>query len=203
MKLLSILICTLESRKKTFDLLMGNLNAQLKKKDFYEKVEVLFDKALEITIGEKRNNLLDKSSGKFIVFIDDDDDVMDYYIEQIVQTIEEHPLIDCIGINGIITFAGANERKWYISKDYGRWYESANEYFRTPNHISPIKREIAMLVKFPLLNNSEDFIYSMGVLPYLKHEIKITHPMYHYKFSTPIPPSVTDSDGSPYRKPFR
>ena len=203
MKLLSILICTLESRKKTFDFLMGNLNAQLKRGDFSEKVEVLFDKNPDITIGEKRNNLLDKSSGKFIVFIDDDDEVMDYYVEQILQTIEEHPLIDCIGINGIITFAGANERKWYISKDYGTWYEKANEYFRTPNHISPVKRDIALQVKFPSINQSEDFTYSMGVLPYLKYEVKIAHPLYHYKFSTPMPPPIYESDGSPYRKPFR
>jgi len=203
MKLLSILICTLESRKKTFDFLMANLNAQLKRGEFSEKVEVLFDKTEAITIGEKRNNLLEKSIGNFIVFIDDDDDVMDYYIEQIVQTIEKHPLIDCIGINGIITFSGANERKWYISKDYGRWYESAHEYYRTPNHISPIKRDIAMLVKFPLLNNSEDFTYSMGVLPHLKYEVKILPPLYHYKFSTPLPLPITESDGSPYRKPFR
>jgi hypothetical protein len=110
---------------------------------------------------------------------------------------------ELILVNGIITFAGANERKWFISKDYGRWYESANEYFRTPNHISPVKRDIAIQVKFPSINQSEDFSYSMDILPYLKYEVKIIPPMYHYKFGTVMPPPIYESDGSPYRKPFR
>jgi glycosyltransferase involved in cell wall biosynthesis len=82
------------------------------------------------SIGDKRNDLLELSEGKFIVFIDDDDEVDTEYISLIINTIKSNEDIDCIGMKGIITFDGANERKWIISKQYGSWFERDNVYYR-------------------------------------------------------------------------
>ena len=148
------------------------------------QVEIINDCSMNCTTGEKRNRLLEKAKGDFIVFIDDDDEVSDDYVESIIQAIDSNPHIDCIGMKGKITFDGANEKKWIISTSCGSWYEKDNMYFRTPNHISPVRREIALKVKFPKIMIGEDYEYSMGILPYLKREVFIDKELYHYKYVT-------------------
>ena len=87
-------------------------------------------------------------------------------------------------MKGKITFDGANEKKWIISTSCGSWYEKDNMYFRTPNHISPVRRDIALKVKFPKIMIGEDYEYSMGILPHLKREFLIDKELYHYKYVT-------------------
>lgn len=180
---LSILICTLPQRFVMFEDLQFKLKWQINTK-YNGQVEIINDSSTKYTTGEKRNHLLEEAKGDFIVFIDDDDEVSDDYVESIIQAIDDNPNIDCIGMKGIITFDGANEKKWIISKDCGSWYEKDNMYFRTPNHISPVKRDIALKVKFPKIMIGEDYEYSMGILPYLKHEYLINKELYHYKYVT-------------------
>jgi glycosyltransferase involved in cell wall biosynthesis len=148
------------------------------------QVEIINDSSTKYTIGEKRNHLLEEAKGKFVVFIDDDDEVSDDYIESIIQAIDSNQEIDCIGMKGKITFDGANEKKWIISTSCGNWYEKDNMYFRTPNHISPVRRDIALKVKFPKIMIGEDYEYSMGILPHLKREVLIDKELYHYKYIT-------------------
>lgn len=184
--LLSICICSIPIReqmcKDLSDFLMHQIHSVASKYRNYEVAEILTITNLYQNIGEKRNDLLKMANGKFVVFIDDDDMVADDYVEKIVTAIVENPEADCIGIKGIITFDGDNEKKWEISKDFGRWYESNNMYYRTPNHISPIRTSIAKSVGFPNISSGEDLEYSMGVLPLLKNEVKIDKELYHYQF---------------------
>lgn len=180
--LLSILICTLPSRQRMFDSLVRNLSRQVSDGDFYDEVELLSDSDIHKSIGDKRNDLLHLSKGKFIVFIDDDDEVDIEYIPLIINTIKSNEGIDCIGMKGIITFDGTNERKWIISKQYGSWFERNDVYYRTPNHISPVKRSIAISKGFSNKNVGEDYDYSMAILPLLNNEVMIEKEIYHYKF---------------------
>lgn len=147
------------------------------------KVEIISDSDAKCPIGEKRNRLLELSEGQFVVFIDDDDMVTRSYIPLILEAIEKNPTVDCIGINGVITFNGGSPLQWKISKDYESWHEKDNVYYRTPNHISPVRRDIAMKVKFPADKSfSEDFEYSKAIYPFLKTEAKIEENIYHYKY---------------------
>ena len=58
-------------------------------------------------------------------------------------------------------------------------------YLRTTNHISPVRRSIAIECGFPDISNAEDKSYSDRILPFLKTERKIGNiPMYYYQFST-------------------
>jgi glycosyltransferase involved in cell wall biosynthesis len=189
------------TRKNQFDSLISHLERQISNVPRNE-VEVISDADMQITTGLKRNRLLQKSNGKFVVFIDDDDEVSHQYVSRILHTIKKNPKIDCIGISGIISFAGNDIRRWHISKAYGRWFESNNVYFRTPNHISPVKREIAVNAGFENISISEDFAYSMAILPHLKHEVKIKGILYHYKYSKPIQPNIA-TDGGIYRPAWR
>ena len=200
---LSILICTIPERSQMFRVLHDKISQQIKKIKT-NGVEIISNDQIGISTGQKRNLLISQSVGDFIVFIDDDDDIYDYYVEEILKSINENPNADCIGINGIISFNGENHQKWFISKKFERWYESAGVYYRTPNHISPIRRTIAQLVGFPNIHHGEDFAYSLGVLPYLNLEATIDKPLYHYQSrATTNYPQTQVENGAPYRPPFR
>jgi len=198
---LSILICTMPQRAEMFGVLHAKISQQIEKAKTKE-VELLSNDQMDIITGEKRNLLINQSSGDFVVFIDDDDDIFDCYVEEILKAITENPNVDCIGINGVISFNGQNHQKWFISKRFNSWYESAGVYYRTPNHISPIKKTIAEFIGFPKIHHGEDFAYSMGVLPHLNKEVIIQKPLYHYQSRAESNQSQVEN-GAPYRPPFR
>lgn len=181
-KLLSILIATMPNRIEMLAKLIANLQMQMIMcGDGY--FQIIYDDDLSINIGQKRNKLLELATGEYVVFIDDDDRVSEDYLSLILKAIESKP--DCIGINGFITTNGHDKRKWFISKEYGKWFTGHDgTYYRTPNHISPVKRELALKAGFPEIAFGEDAEYSRRLLPLLKTETIITQPIYHYDYQT-------------------
>ena len=180
---LSILICTLPERKESYKFINDKLMRQCCDLGVFSgQVEICTINNTVMTTGAKRNALLEMSRGKFIVFVDDDDDVSDDYVEKIFFTILKHPYIDCIGIEGIITTDGMQQKDWIISVDCKDWYEENDVYFRTPNHISPVRRELALQAGFPDVTYAEDREYSKRLLPLCKNEAKIKGSIYHYKY---------------------
>lgn len=178
--MLSILICSLESRSLLLVKLLNHLENQ--RTDEVNILTAVDNK--QVTTGAKRNNLVQSASGKYIVFIDDDDWVPDYYVREMLRGCSSDS--DCLAINGIITTDGRNEIKWRISKDYDN--ETINEggrpvYLRRTNHITAVKREFALLAPFPDKSNAEDKGYSDEVVKHLKTEFVLDLPMYHYIFS--------------------
>src|SRR5690606_24736050 len=111
-----------------------------------------------------------------------DDKISSDYIRKILTAVSESP--DCIGISGVITTNRKKKKQWHISKEYGRWYEKSGVYYRTPNHISPVKRELALKAMFPQINYGEDAEYSKRLLPFLKTEVKVKGNIYHYDYRT-------------------
>ena len=179
---LSILIPTLPNRKEMLEELLNTLWSQAKKHSLENYFEILIDDDSLMNTGEKRNKMLQSASGKFVVFIDDDDEVSDDCLYAIIGAITINPNADCVGMRGYITFDGQNKKEWSISKNHQKWFEQDNIYFRTPNHISPVRTEIAKKCGFPALKDGEDYAYSMAILPYLQTEIFIDKEIYHYKY---------------------
>lgn len=143
-----------------------------------EGLEILTDSSMAYNIGTKRNKLLQQARGEYVVFCDDDDLVTPDYVGKIFSGMGA----DCIGISGIMTVDGRDLRQWHISREYGSWHEKDGVFLRTPNHISPVRREIALKVGFPDIEHGEDYAYSMGLLPLLKTENKVEGNIYHYKY---------------------
>lgn len=173
---LSILILTIPAREHMLTGLIQRLRPQITGKP----AEVLLHRNAKMSIGAKRNALLRRAEGEYVVFIDDDDMVPSNYVERILEATQSSP--DCVGISGVIV-ANGKEKKWHISREYARWHEKDNVYYRTPNHISPVKRKIAMQAMFPETNYGEDAEYSRRILPLLKTEVKIEGPMYTYRYN--------------------
>lgn len=185
--ILSICIPTVPQRNEVFLQLYNKILKQVDKLNAYDKVEIVTDNAAvgEKSTGKKRNDLLLKSKGEYICFIDDDDDISDNYVDLILYTIERYKP-DCIGMLGKMTYDGVRETKWNLSKDNeneDRYVNGELIYYRKANHLSPIKREHALKAMFPDISNAEDKGYSEAVNKYLKTETFIGEYLYHYRFS--------------------
>ena len=146
------------------------------------EVEVITDISMNYNIGCKRNKLLERAQGEYIIFCDDDDLIASDYVEKILAACITGP--DCIGISGVITTNGAREMNWHISREYKGWFERNSVYYRTPNHISPVKRELALKARFPEIAFGEDYEYSMRLLPLLKTEVRIPGILYYYRYES-------------------
>lgn len=179
---LSILIPTLETRKDYLDRIMSILNQQ-KQKD----IEILIEQDnREKTIGEKRNILVSKAKGDYISFVDDDDIVSYDYTDKILQSTSASP--DCVGIHLLHCEDGILKGFTYHSLRYNHWYDDSDNvtgfkrYYRNPNHLNPIKRELASICPFPNISMGEDKVYSSNILKLLKTEVYIYEPIYMYMY---------------------
>ena len=173
-KKLSILICSLEERKDLLDRLLYRLKPQ---ED--DRIEILIEvDDRKMTIGAKRNILMRRATGKYVAFIDDDDLVSFDYVRKIMKATKQEP--DCCGMEGIITFRGKYPCKFIHSKKYKTWSQKDRVYYRPPNHLNPIKKEIVRHFPFPELNKYEDRNYSTRTYSHLKSEVYIKSPIYFY-----------------------
>ena len=180
---LSILIPTLPKRNHMLDKLLQCLIAQHKG----GQVEIVINDDVNATTGEKRNALIRQAKGEYIVFVDDDDEVTSDYIPKILEATQYG--CDAIGISGFMTTDGQNKINWRISKNYP--YKSVREngrevYLRFNNHLSPIKREIALQFLFPDVSSGEDYAWAKAIHDSnaIKTEATVEGNIYHYKFIT-------------------
>lgn len=171
----SILICSLMNRYIALNELTKELKRQAQDTD---RVEVLIEiDDGQITIGVKRNLLLSKAKGDYIAFVDDDDKVSEDYISKILKAIETKP--DCCSLEGILIRPG-RKYEFYHSIKYDKWFEKEGRYYRHPNHLNAVKRELALQIGFPEMDVGEDFEYSTRLKPLLKTEASIKGILYYY-----------------------
>lgn len=172
---LSILVCSLPERARFLTRLNGIIRPQM----IGKPVEMLVDdRGRGVTIGAKRNSLLSVAGGQYVAFIDDDDLVSPNYISLILEALKTRP--DCVGMNGIITFDGKNPKNFVHTVECSEWCERDGVYYRHPNHLSPIRRDLALKAGFPEINFGEDHSYSNRVKPFLKTEVMVKPALYFY-----------------------
>lgn len=176
---LSILLCTVISRAQLF----AKLHDHVKKQAEGKPVEIIVAcDNKEISIGKKRQNLIEAATGDYVCFIDDDDMVSDDYVDRILAALESSP--DCVGFLITCTTNGKNPRSAIASMRYKEWAENVDGYahVRTIYHKTPVRREIALKVGFPDLRYAEDKPYARGVTALVKTEAFIPNVLYHYRF---------------------
>lgn len=177
---LSICIPTIVGREEQFTRLYTELDNQIKLARLEHDIEIISEKDnKEISIGAKRDILYKRAKGKYCVHIDDDDLIVDDYI----QTVYEHLNgVDCIGyverciINGQVQYSK-------ISNEFLEWEtkeENGFHYKRTPFFKTPILTEICQRVGVEDMRFGEDHDFARRVKPHLKIEIFINKVMYLY-----------------------
>ena len=157
------------------------LNKQIGKKN----VEVLsITDNRQLSIGQKRNMLLIQSAGEYVSFIDDDDSISSDYVEKVLSAVSQNP--DCSSLTGEVVFSDGYSRPFIHSLRYDKWVDDHEKkvYYRPPNHLNAVRRQIAFKVGFPSINSGEDRAFSMGILPFLKKESRIEGVIYRYQCRT-------------------
>ena len=185
---LSILIPTVPERAQVLERLTTELYRQISACNANSLVEVLVHETPMMFnggdhTGKKRNHLLSIAKGEYVTFIDDDDMVTDCFISEVLKAAETG--CDVMGMKGWITENGGNRIEFNIAIENG--YELVgNIYFRHPNHITPMKRSIALQVGFPDISHGEDYDFSVRLknMGLCKTQTYIVPPIYHYDYST-------------------
>lgn len=181
--LLSILIPTLPERFKYLNRLQAILQPQIDKHP--NLVEILYhDAGRSYTTGEKRNNLLARAEGDYVVSVDDDDIVASTYVQDIIQSIVTHSP-DVVTFRGWMTTDGSARVDFVIK--LGEAYEArGGKYYRFPNHLCPMRRELVKDFKFPAVTQGEDYAWALQInnAGVLKTESHIDKELYHYDFRT-------------------
>ena len=181
--LLTIMIPTTVDRREQFNALFTELSGQVK--DFCREgeVEIIYEEDnKEISVGKKRQILLERAQGVFVVGFDSDDFPHQDYVMEIVSSLRIcNEDIDHIGFIENCNIDGMGSTSLFSIKHH-KWAENVNGYdhIRCANPKSVIRRTKALQVGFEDMRWGEDTVFSEAVTPLLKGEIFIDKPLYNY-----------------------
>lgn len=179
---LSILIPTIKRHDRLFTKLKFELYAQML--PYVGQIELLSDDSEFDSIGEKRNRLLERAQGDWVVFHDADDTPSVSYVRLIMEAIATD--CDCTSLRGMYSVDGKEDGIFEHSIKYTEWKTNPPgqevKYIRTPNHLSPIRASIAKQFKFPETNWGEDHEWSKQIHAsgLIKTEHYIPEIIYYY-----------------------
>lgn len=187
-KLLSVLIPTLPERQELLFSLLSEIHTQAEKWSIDNDIEIIIDSTdSSMSIGNKRQHLLEKAKGEYLIFLDDDDEILNDFLWEVISAIK-HNSPDVIGYNGFMTTNGTNRENFKIMKDLPyitiMGADGHKEYLRHSNHLSPIKREIALKIGYKDLRFAEDYDYCLRLKEsgLIKTEHYINKDLYHYRY---------------------
>ena len=185
---LSVLVPSVSTRRATFapkiaEALFGQHEGLAQ--DDRKRVEILMlTDAKGMLVGDKRNAMVRMARGKFIVFVDDDDRVVDNYLSTLLTEIDQQgEQVDCITFDALVSLNGAPAKTCHYSIKYERDANTPNEYHRLPNHITAVKRVLALACPFPSKQCGEDAEYAIRLKPSIRREFHIDKVLYHYDYS--------------------
>jgi len=183
MILLTIMLPTTIDRREQFAKLLEEIKRQIVANKYEDIVEVIINEDnKEISIGKKRQELLEASSGKWVVGIDSDDWIAEDYLHDIVMALKNSPQIDHVGFLEDCDINGEKSLSIFSIR-HKSWAENFDGYdhIRCANPKSVILREKALMVGFEDIRYKEDRVFSEAVTLLLKSEIFIGKPLYFYR----------------------
>lgn len=189
--MLSILIPTIPDRAMMFNKLYIKLAEQVMycedKHPTLGKVQILVDDSKKfldggMSIGKKREALVQNAEGKYCCFLDDDEDIAPNYLETLLRLCEQK--------KDVCTFRNISKFDNYwtvIDMSLSFPNEEAtpeNIVRRSPWHICPVKSEYAKLYAFDDINYGEDFSWMERVLKHCQTEAHTDAILHCYNHSS-------------------
>jgi hypothetical protein len=134
----------------------------------------------EMSIGMKRQRLIQESKAKYSAFIDDDDEITDEYIQDMRETIaRSYPVMRLRGRIDPYTFTHSleNTLKGLMAVD--------TVFLRPPNHLNPMMTDVAKLIHFKDAFRGEDLEWTirMSRSGFLTSEYKTDDSRIHYIYN--------------------
>ncbi len=192
--ILSILMCTIPERSMMFVALYNEIQRQISYMQTVHpslgRTEVLVDSSPKFleggpSIGSKRQALVQKATGKYVCFLDDDENIAPNYVEVLVRLCYK----DC----DVCTFRNLTKTDTYwtiidMSLNY-HVDDQANPNYTTrrrPWHVCPVKAVYAKMVHFPDTNYGEDAAWMNKVLEFCTTEAKSEAVIHCYVHSSTV-----------------
>lgn len=184
--LLSICILSMPHRSWMLSRLMNVLTPQLT-----TDVEVMLSISAGHDVAERRNQLLDAARGQYITYIDDDDLIAPNYVAAIRAALADSP--DCVTFDVTRYEDGqrighAEHRLAHESYRQRRIVDRSSTkrvWIRPPNHLCPVRTDLARQVRFDPRQKMEDVDYATRLRPLLSSEVHIDEELYQYLLVSP------------------
>lgn len=177
MKQLSILVTNVVQRVELMVDIVKNLNEQAKGLPI--DIMYLGDNQ-SMSVGKKRNVMINAASGHYVCFIDDDDPIHPEFVKKLYNATKSGADV----INYMVEYSdGTITRPVKYSIKYKRDQNTETEFLRIPNHLMCVKKKHAINAGYRDLIWGEDADYAKRLLPYLKTEHNINEILYWYKYN--------------------
>jgi len=183
---LTIMMLSLPHRLSFLNKLVNELENQSKGLP----VEILyFGDSRSYPIGQKRNILQQYAQGEYSCWIDDDDFIPNYYINEILKVIEYKPDVICwtnqVTVNGEKMTPHPAVTHCHFSIKYNPEINDRKNkiFYHRPCHINPVKHKIAL--QFPFKECSycrADLDRAKDMVNILKTEYIIPKVMYFHRY---------------------
>lgn len=178
---ISFLIPTIPGRETSLNRLVASLREKCDRICPTLRVEFRlgFDNR-ETSIGMKREQLLQGAQGKYVAFIDDDDEITDAYIEDIVAMMQgSYPVMRLRGQISPYTFTHSVDNTLQTPMARG------DVFLRPPNHLNPMMADVAKLVHYKDGVRGEDLDWTirMARTGFLTSEYKSDDSRIHYIYN--------------------
>lgn len=191
---LSILIPSIPSRIDKLTTLISKLESLIGDKP----VEILaFTDNKKRSIGCKRQALVDIAKGDYLAFLDDDDDLLPEYIDEVLKASESSPDVItfkqwCVvdGNDFIVDFDLRHTENEECKIVEGKYIDIK----RKPFHVCFWKREIAQSERFPDVGYGEDWNWIEKIIDKATVQYKINKVLHKYVFDSSITEAPTETN---------
>lgn len=177
----TILIATLGQRATRFRRLLDVLLPQLDAHGGTVRVCALYNNG-ERPLGHVRQALIDHAETTYVSFIDDDDLVPSYYVDEVASRLDG--VVDYVGWQMQCYVDDRTLLPTYHSLRYARWHHDDRGYYRDVSHLNPIRTELARYGDFRRGDPPEDVSWVQQVRPYVQTEAYVDKVMYYYHSSS-------------------
>ena len=176
-----ILIATMSGRETMLQSLLASIHEKKNRicPDIRIVISISYDNR-EKKVGMKRQELMSGAKGKYMSFIDDDDEVTDAYFEDAAECIrQKYHVCRLRGSLDTATFTHSLDN--ILTTPMAR----EREFLRPPNHLNVMLTDIAKLFQFKDLSNGEDFDFAIRLIKsgYLSSEYKSDLSRVHYVYN--------------------
>lgn len=175
-----ILIATLGQRGDRFMRLLSNLLPQVEAAAGAVHVTALWNNG-ERPLSHVRQSLVDHAVGEYVSFVDDDDELPDYYVSRVLPLLDG---VDYVGWRMQCIMDGIPLKPTFHSLEHKTWYEDGAAYYRDVSHLNPVRLELARLADYTRGDPPEDVSWADQMRGTLTTEHFIDDVMYIYHSST-------------------
>lgn len=182
----TILIPTLGQRGPLFARLLDALLPQLPTHGGAVRVLAWWNNGSP-RLADIRQALVHAVRTDYLSFVDDDDLVPDYFVDEVIQALASRP--DYVGWRTLYHVDGEPNATVYHSLRHRRWHQDRHGIYRDITHLNPVRTELAGRADFRRARpgRAEDRVWVDQMRPHVRTEVYIDRVMYLYLWS----PAVT------------